>query len=266
MTTNIVATLTEKGLSLVVDGEPAAINKSHINFNKIIDALREKDYDSIPDLLDVVGSIAQYTEGLVTIENETVLFNGEEMHNSLSRRMLDMMRLGLEIDHLAKFLNRLMKNPSNHSVTQLYDFMEACDLPITPDGRLLCYKSVNDDYMDTHTGRTYRNAPGDVVEMSRNRVNDNPDITCSHGLHVCSQKYGMYGRRLMLVAVDPADVVSVPRDYNQAKMRVCRYEVLKDVQHEGFKTFEDTPVYDDDEIDWNMDGFDRDDEEYFFEF
>ena len=47
----------------------------------------------------------------------------------------------------------------------------------------------------------------------------------------------------MQVVVDPADVVSVPVDYSHAKMRVCRYEVLKCVKDVGFQTFQDQPIY-----------------------
>lgn len=32
-----------------------------------------------------------------------------------------------------------------------------------------------------------------------------------------------------MVKVHPKDVVSVPYDYNGAKMRACRYEVLREV-------------------------------------
>ncbi|CAM6053339.1 unnamed protein product [Sphagnum tenellum] len=34
------------------------------------------------------------------------------------------------------------------------------------------------------------------------------------------------GNTIVIVKIDPADVVSVPVDYNCAKMRICRYEVL----------------------------------------
>lgn len=282
--TKITATLTDKGLSLIVDGEPTTLASTHLNFQKILTCLKLKDYDAIPKLLDVAKAIVDHSKGLVTITNGIVFYAGTAMHNALTDRMLKMVGLGVDIKHMALFLDNLMKNPSYRSVEQLYNFMEACDMPITEDGCLLAYRSVNNDYWDTHTGKTSLSLPPDkvnnvsgviwdstgkvcngvfverffvrngvktlltdegtcVVSMERNLVDDNPDQTCSKGLHVCSQKYGMYGKRLLLVKVNPADVVSVPKDYNQAKMRVCRYEVVKDVQHEGFKTFENTPVY-----------------------
>ena len=262
MTTHITATLTEQGLSLIVNGDPKVVPMTHINFEEILACLRDGDHDSIPALLDVARGIEIKCDGLVSITNGVVKYNGEVMQGTLVERMLDMVNLGLDVKPLSRFLINLMKNPSRHSVTQLYDFMEACDLPITEDGRLLCYKSVRDNYMDQHTGKI-DNSIGQVVEMARNKVDDNPDQTCSHGLHVCSQNYGMYGVRLVLVAVCPSDVVSVPRDYNSAKMRVCKYEVMKDVQEDGFRNFDKEPIYQDSEIDWDIDDDEDEDEDYF---
>jgi hypothetical protein len=84
--------------------------------------------------------------------------------------------------------------------------------------------------MDVYTG-TFDNRPGQVVEMDRRDVNDDPNQTCSAGLHACGPEYlphyGNYeGRIITLLKIDPADFVSFPTDYNNSKARVCRYEVL----------------------------------------
>lgn len=252
-TPEVSATLTEKGLSLIIDGKPYTVAKTHLNYNRILDALRAKEYTEILDMVDVSRSLSKYSEGRVVVEHGRIFYDGEEQHNALTTRMIEMMRLGIDITNYVRFMNRLMKNPSYNSVEQLYKFMEACDLPITPDGRLLCYKSVNQDYYDTHTGKTFLNTPGAIIEMPRNKVNDDPTQSCSYGLHVCSQSYGMYGKLLLYVAVDPADVVSVPNDYSANKMRVCKYEVLKEVEDNNFRDFEDEPVYNDDDVDWEED-------------
>jgi hypothetical protein len=34
--------------------------------------------------------------------------------------------------------------------------------------------------------------------------------------------------RIVIVKVNPADVIAVPNDYNNAKMRVCKMEVLRE--------------------------------------
>ena len=123
-----------------------------------------------------------------------------------------------------------MRNPSKRAVDELYGFLEKNSLPITPDGCFLAYKRVRGDYKDCYTG-TMDNSVGCVVEMERNMVDDNRDNTCSAGLHFCSHDYlrSFSGERTVIVKINPADVVSIPSDYDNAKGRTCRYEVIGEV-------------------------------------
>jgi hypothetical protein len=129
-------------------------------------------------------------------------------------------------------MENLMKNPSKRSVDQVYGFLEKNNLPITEDGCFLAFKKVRRDYLDIHSG-TIDNSIGQVVEMDRNLVDDNPDSHCSSGLHFCSESYlGSFGGGsdpVMILKIDPADVVSIPTDYNGAKGRCCKYEVIAQV-------------------------------------
>jgi hypothetical protein len=78
------------------------------------------------------------------------------------------------------------------------------------------------------------NSVGNVVEIPRNQVDEDSNRTCSHGLHVANWNYAHTqfassdaSSDIMLeVEVNPADVVAIPTDYNNAKMRVCKYKVL----------------------------------------
>jgi hypothetical protein len=110
-------------------------------------------------------------------------------------------------------------------------------MPITEDGRFLAYKWVRSNYFDCHTG-TFNNSVGKVCKMPRNKVNDDRTQTCSDGLHVCTHAYTKFGERLMVVAVNPRDVVSVPNDYDNAKMRVCEYEVMYEVPADKYEKFD----------------------------
>ena len=78
------------------------------------------------------------------------------------------------------------------------------------------------------------NSVGTVVKMDRTKVDDDPQHTCSSGLHVCADSYldgfaDAAQSRTVVVEVDPSNVVAVPYDYNFAKMRVCEYTVLTEV-------------------------------------
>jgi hypothetical protein len=59
-------------------------------------------------------------------------------------------------------------------------------------------------------------------------------------LHFCSQDYlphfgNGYDSRVVIVKINPADVVSIPSDYNNAKGRACRYEVVGEIGNDGDK-------------------------------
>ena len=143
-----------------------------------------------------------------------------------------------------------MQNPSKRSVTELYGFLEKGNMPITPDGHFLAYKKVRADYRDCHTG-TMDNSVGQIVEMERNFVDDDKDRTCSTGLHFCSRDYLNHfgGERIMIVKVNPKDVVSIPSDYNDSKGRACRYEVISELEVDPAQAFNHS-------VQTNYDGYD----------
>ena len=144
---------------------------------------------------------------------------------------------GFDLVPMARFLANLMENPSMRAVEELYGFLEHGKMPITPDGHFLAYKAVNPDYTDIHTG-TISNRIGEKPWMARNKVDDRSHITCSRGYHVCSFDYLPHfahnNGHVMICKVNPRDVVSIPRDYNDTKMRVSTYEVVD--EHEGYYT------------------------------
>lgn len=222
-----------KNIILVVDGKSHTISKdTHIAYGKIVDALKEQDWDALRDLVEPKKAIVNFGMGYVSIEDNKVLWKGKPFHNALSTRMIEMYQDGFPIDPMVRFMENLMDNPSKRSVDQVYGFLEKNKLPITEDGCFLAYKRVREDYKDIHSG-TIDNSIGAFVEMDRNLVDDNPDSHCSSGLHFCSESYlGHFGsdsQPVMILKINPADVVSIPTDYNGAKGRCCAYEVVAQV-------------------------------------
>lgn len=164
-----------------------------------------------------------------------------ELEDGLTDRLLEILKKKESATVMLRFLANMYQNTSRSAIHGLFGFLKANDLPFTPDGHFLAYKKVRYDYFDIHSG-TFDNSIGKTAEMPRNKVDDNPDKTCSTGLHICSKDYlPHYGssdskvNRVIVCKVNPADVVSVPRDYNNAKMRCCRYEVVDELP-----TFETT--------------------------
>lgn len=221
-----------QGSNIVVfsGGVPTTVDASHLNYAKLLEALKNQDWDAIPGLLTVKKAIETFSFGNVTFDGETVMLKGKPMQNALSTRMIKMFKDGFPITHLIKFMDRLAANPSYRAVTELYGFLDANSLPITDDGCFLAYKRIREDYTDCYTG-TMDNSVGQVVEMPRNEVNDDKDQTCSAGLHFCGYTYlsSFGGARLVVVKIDPADVVSIPSDYNYQKGRTCKFTVVEEI-------------------------------------
>lgn len=230
-----------RNLILVIDGKSHTISKdTHIAYSKIVEALKNQEWDEIRDLVSPKVVLTKFGSGNITIDGNKLLWKGQPFHNALASRMIEMYKDGFPIEPMVAFMENLMKNPSKRSVDQLYGFLEKNSLPITEDGYFLAFKRVRNDYLDIHSG-TISNHVGAIVEMDRNMVDDNPDSHCSTGLHFCSESYlghfGSSSQPVMILKINPADVVSIPSDYNGAKGRCMRYEVVGEVEGDASQAF-----------------------------
>ena len=135
-------------ITVMVDNSPYTVTSSHINFERLKQAIKDQDWDAVKKYSDPSKAIIEYSQGNVTIKDSKVFWKGYEMQNALTRRMITMFKENFVIDPLAHFMDNLHQNPSRTSINELYGFMEKCDLPITSDGHFLAYKAVNDDYTD----------------------------------------------------------------------------------------------------------------------
>ncbi len=228
---------------VVIDNKPHTISKTHITYQKVLDAIKAGDWEALPDIIEPKKVVLNYGQGNVSIQGETLYWKGKELNTGLSVRMIQMLQEGFPIEPMVNFMENLYQNPSKRAVTELYGFLEKCNLPITPDGHFLAYKKIRADYTDVHSGK-FDNSVGRIVEMERHDVDDNKDNTCSTGLHFCSQSYlsSFGGERTVIVKINPRDVVSIPSDYNDAKGRACRYEVVSELSVDPDKAF-NSPVH-----------------------
>jgi hypothetical protein len=220
-------------VTVVIGSKPHVVSKSHPMYQRVVDAIKAGDWQVVEDVIDPKKVVLEHGAGNIAIEGDKLFWKGEELHSSLSVRMIRMLQDGFDIKPMAAFMENLMLNPSKRAVTELYGFLEKNNLPITPDGSFLAYKRIRQDYKDCHSG-TMDNSVGQVVEMERNRVDDDKDRTCSTGLHFCSRDYLAHfgGERIVIVKINPRDVVSIPNDYNDSKGRACRYEVVDEIDKE----------------------------------
>ena len=177
------------------------------------------------------------TEHGVKVSKEGIYLNNLHLQDQLADWIVENIDSISPDSSYIRFLDNLAQNPDQRMQEQLYGFLKHTDVKINEDGMVLAYKAVSHNFKDIHSN-TFDNSVGAVVEMPRDEVDDDPENTCSRGLHVAAASYiPQYGRkeyqhRVVQVLINPKDFVSIPVDYNFAKARVCRYTVAREVTWE----------------------------------
>ena len=241
------------------DGTPVSIDKSHLNYDQVISLLTTNSgtYDQIIDLMQPMREFRRALSNSNFYENEDgavcIDISGYPfvLPVELQSEVLRINRHSGDLAPLEAFVTNLASNPDKEVHAQLYGFISACGLTLTEDGHFLAYKKIRDDYLDIYSG-TMDNSPGQTLSMPRFAVEKNPDRTCSAGLHFAAwgylQHYGAStGTRIVIVKINPADVISIPSDYDNMKGRACKYTVLKEIEMP--EELKNTPVWDDDDSD-----------------
>lgn len=217
--------ISNESITVVVEGRPRTIRTGAANFNVLRAALMAKDWKRALDALDVKKVVAAWAPGF-KMENDQVFLDGVPLPRELNTRITAMVAGGEDPKPLCLFWKKLQNNPSKRSVDQLWAFLQHGGHPITKTGNFLAYKGVRSDFKDQHSG-TFDNSPGNVHEMPRNQISDDPNEPCHEGFHVGALSYAQsFSNRVVICEVDPADVVCVPYDESHRKMRVSKYKVI----------------------------------------
>src|SRR5690554_4325590 len=228
-----------------IDGDTGEVtqrqtNKHRADFKALRDMLKEdlsqETLYKVYCELDTERMLEAFSVGRVKVspEDETVVFvkaDGSErkVPDDIAADIVSTVHQygRAESEKLVKFLDKLMDNTSFRAIEGLYSFMKHNCIEIGDDGYVRAWKGVRNDLFDKHSGTIYNGNFGEEIRVDRSEVDDNPNNTCSYGLHVGAREYASnWGETLLAVSVNPKDVVAVPDDYNGQKMRVCAYTPL----------------------------------------
>lgn len=219
--------------SVFVKGKPYSLTPDSFNYDKLIAALRANDEATFCSSLLNDETLGEYCTGLMSFSSGFASWDGIPVPDIFSDRILQLVEQGYEFEPMLNFVRNLCENKDDHSIIELIDFLKHRNLPLTKDGCFLGYKRVRDDYKDHYTG-TFDNSIGNIVKMPRAEVNDRRQECNSNGLHVGALEYVQgFSRgegKIIIVKVNPKDVVSVPIDENFMKLRCCEYRVLADFE------------------------------------
>ena len=257
---------TGSSITAIID-RPHSIDISHPNYDTVVNLLTTSTAYSTDQILELMQPVREFKKAIASSE-----FYHNAIHQvcididgfpfplatELEAEVLRIYRSNGDLAPLAAFVRKLAANPDKDVHKQLYSFIQVCKLALTVDGDFLAYKNVRNDFLDIYSG-TMDNSPGNTVEMPRFAVEKNPNRTCSAGLHFAAWGYlrhYTYGSdtRTVIVKINPADVVSIPSDYNNMKGRASKYYILKEIDRPS--ELDHTPVY----------HYDNDDEEFDEEF
>ena len=217
--------------------------------------------DAVVDLFNLMSPEARvkqhinssyYLSKNLSIQNGRIFFGDNRLEETLANHMMSLLdEENVPKDEkmwrsYVKFLDNLHQNADEDIRKQLFRWMEyenkaGNGFGITEDGCLVGYKGCGGTVLEPMSkftgfaivdGKEYNghipNRVGSVVQMPRSAVQNDPSVGCSVGLHVGTRDYAVqWAPVLLLVKVNPRDVVSVPYECDSQKMRVCEYTVLK---------------------------------------
>lgn len=222
-------------ITVFIEGKQYTINASNPAFPNALKAYKESDWQGLVDSIHPANKLHrlyfQYEN--IEVKDGNVYIDGDAVTSIVAERVLNALAGDVDAVHIFKFMTRLQLNPSKRAVDELYTFLEHKNLPITDSGTFLAYKAVRSDYSDKHTG-TFFNTVGSVLTMPRNKVDDDKNAPCSYGFHAGTLEYASdfanHYDKMVVVEIDPADVVSIPTDCNFQKLRTCRYKVVAEYE------------------------------------
>jgi len=238
------------GATVFIDGEPHTVSSTNNpSWTAIVEILLsgEDPENRLLDLIYPAKDIESRFKSLserITVRGGTLYLDGDAIENEFTDHILRILGEGTEekdagFPAYVAFLEKLATNPSKKSRKHLASFVEANGMVLDPDGDIIAYKGVSSSGHSTFAGygivdgvifehAKLQNNVGSVVEIPRSMVDNDRSVACSVGLHVGAYAYAStFGSKLLTVKVNPRDVVSVPSDHYDQKVRVSRYVVVE---------------------------------------
>jgi hypothetical protein len=234
---------TKSGTTLLTPaGKHHTIPSSHVNYTKILDAIRERRWTDIDTLLDVKKEIEQAvqfkTDGLIRISVATgeVFFNERPLKPSFAKQLLALHEDNFDIRPYVRCLAKIEASKFDRARDYFANFMDRTITPINDEGNFILYKRVQDNYKSFYDGKT-DNSIGSEPRLTEKEADPNPANTCSSGMHCCTHEYlphyhGGQGK-VVICEVDPRDIIAFVDEGSQGlKLRCLGYKIIGELGKE----------------------------------
>lgn len=215
--------------------EPRHFKSTSKEAKKLKKLLEKKEFDKAFKVSFPEEEIYQLTDGKIKVNSLGKITDEENngIDDLVKYYLTKLPRRKKAYSSLLKFSENLKKAKNDFVREQLSNFLKRNSMPLTPDGCFIAYKSVyekeNGSLVDAKTKKISNNV-GDTPRLDESECDWNPNNVCSRGLHASAWDYASndynVGGVILAVKINPADVASVPGDYNFQKLRCLGYTVL----------------------------------------
>ncbi len=240
---------TRNNITITHEDDTRTFSLDHPEFEKYVAMWKDRLFDQLVESIFRNKKVVEkaFKDKGYTVKDGVVFINNRPVVDSIGKRIINYAEENTSPERLIRFWDRLKKNPSYWCVQSLFDFLDRNNCPIGEDGRFMAFKCVRSDFKDKHTAKI-DNTPGvKIPRFNRNEVDDDKLKDCSFGYHVGSVNYfntfADPGDKFVEVLVDPEDVISIPSDVSIGKMRVCFYEVVREIKREDVDYEKHSGVY-----------------------
>lgn len=251
-TMNYSYNVSANSVTLFVDNKPYIAKNDHPNFKKIVSYILSNQESLAVPLFNIAEAITQKTNSKLTVKNGEVYFGTTKIHNSVCARIREFLSQGKDINHLVKFLEKLLNNPSKYVFNNLYEYLTKYNLSIDKDGDIYGLKAVKfnlkskwTDSVQYAVDETY-SEPRALLRDDQNDGYCGPGLWFGHEQFVFS--YGSGNDHVLVVKVNPEHVLAIPTCSGYQKMAACAITPILDLgEIESARnnfTFKTNSVYD----------------------
>jgi acyl carrier protein len=238
-------TLSNNTMTVIIDNGQQILfaTKEQPYWVEKVNAYMAGDEAKLIELMNMKQLMEKFSKGGLVVSDTGVFYKDMPLAGVDVDRVLAYMKSNISYDSIANYMVRKFSNPSRRAISEMYNFLEHRQMPLTPQGFITAYKGVQADFFSVSSGKEpllvgrrndagqIYNGVGETIHMDRSFVDDDFRKDCSGGLHAGSLQYAKDWARghngiIILIEIDPADVVSVPSDCNCSKLRCCKYKVV----------------------------------------
>lgn len=226
--------LTNNYVNIFWGGKPFYAEKNHPNFSRIVDLVKIGQIKEALPLFDLAEIIRKTSFGNITVKPDGVFYKNTKINNYVADRILEFLKDGGDVEPLVNFLERLLQNPNKHIFNNLYSYLEKYKLPIDADGSFYAIKAVRNNLTSKWNPNVQYGIYDTYSEPRQLLLSpDENDSYCGPGLWFGWTQfvfnYGSGNDKVLLVRVNPEDVIATPNLEHYQKMAACAITPVRDL-------------------------------------